>query len=138
MSMDLADWGETVAIEPEPTVEEIEAATEETRTVAHDILDEVKECRSQQDRILVDLTNLQGEGQENSRRYQELLTELKNLREENRSLSQELKALLAEEPGFLPPSIPSTSPPETPIPAPASPEKSGPGEPPKKKRHQVL
>jgi chromosome segregation ATPase len=100
MSMDLADWGETPVIPDEligePTPEEIEALTDDTRTVADEILEEVRQCRTQQNETTADLARLREEGRENSRQYQELLTELKNLREENRNLSQELKALLTE------------------------------------------
>jgi uncharacterized protein (DUF3084 family) len=98
--MDLADWGETPVIPNEligePTPEEIEALTDDTRTVADEILEEVRQCRTQQNETTADLARLREEGRENSRQYQELLTELKNLREENRNLSQELKALLTE------------------------------------------
>lgn len=84
----------TVTGAGDPTPEEIAALSEDTRTVADEILEEVKACRVQQSQLMADLESLRGSGSEQAAQREELLTELRNLREENRSLCSELKTLL--------------------------------------------
>lgn len=135
----------------EPTEQQIEELSGDLRTVADEILEEVRECRTQQSVVTADLASLHEEGRENSRQYQELLSELKNLREENRSLSQELKTLISARPSTEPNESTIIDPPNGDSPIPSTPTTSlivtepiepadndGHAAPIKKKRHHVI
>lgn len=93
--MDPALRGETAGVPletaaPAETIvlTEVEEAVEETRTVADDILVEVKACLEKQNQLMAALENLQGS--QLLERAVEIRTELTNLREEIRTLKSEL------------------------------------------------
>ena len=125
--------------EASESLEQIEDLSEEVRTVADEILEEVKECRTNLNQATEALTSLQSEGgPAKTQQVAEALVEVKNLREEMRSLLSELKESMATRspiPSTSPsPSLePTTS--ETIDPANAEPERPEPTK--KKKRYKI-